>query len=84
MNENNLADKISELLNDPEGMSRIEEMAEKLLGEKGKPMPQNDGNDLHSGIKSMQNRVAGEILSESYILQHCSSPSPRFMSILRR
>ena len=49
MNENNLADKISELLNDPEGMSRIEEMAEKLLGGQKSGEERADNIDL-SGI----------------------------------
>lgn len=33
MENNNLADKLSEILNDPEGMARIQSMAQSLLGE---------------------------------------------------
>ena len=39
---------------------------------------------LGSGVKAVDYAVAGKILAESYVLQHCSSPSLRFMSSLRR
>ncbi len=33
MENSNLADKLSEILNDPEGMAKIQSMAQSLLGE---------------------------------------------------
>ncbi len=47
--ENNLADKISELLSDPEGMARIEAMAQSLLGEE-KERPQETAPEV-SGLE---------------------------------
>lgn len=35
MENNNLAEKLSEILNDPEGMARIESLAQSLLSDNG-------------------------------------------------
>ncbi len=40
MENSNLADKLSEILNDPEGMARIQSMAQSLLGDGGGESPE--------------------------------------------
>lgn len=57
--ENNLADKISELLSDPEGMARIEAMAQSLLGEEKEkgapPTPEPSGRELMGVLSALKN-----------------------------
>lgn len=49
MENNNLAEKLSEILNDPEGMARIESLAQSLLsGDGGQPEAAPDAID---GVK---------------------------------
>ena len=50
MENNNLADKISELLQDPEGMARITAMAETLLGAGAKKESKGESPVDLSGI----------------------------------
>lgn len=43
-----LSQKLAEILNDPESMNRVREMAEDILGDKPKPEPQDDISGLLS------------------------------------
>ena len=41
-----LNQKLSQILNDPESMNRVREMAEDILGENPKPKPKDDISDF--------------------------------------
>ncbi|MBQ8550287.1 MAG: hypothetical protein IKL44_05300 [Clostridia bacterium] len=56
--ENNLADKISELLSDPEGMARIEAMAQSILGDeqkKSEQEPDLSGINIAGMLSALKN-----------------------------
>ena len=48
-----LSQKLAEILNNPESLNRVREMAEDILGEKPKEEPQNDIPDLLSNVDLM-------------------------------
>lgn len=50
MENNNLAEKLSEILNDPEGMARIQSMAQSLLSQQTPEQPQPEEPAI-DGIK---------------------------------
>jgi hypothetical protein len=41
-----LSQKLAAILNDPESMNRVREMAEDILGEKNEPEPKNEISDF--------------------------------------
>lgn len=43
-----LSQKLAEILNDPDSMNRVREMAEDILGNKPEPEPTNDITDILS------------------------------------
>ena len=45
-----LSQKLAAILNDPESMNRVREMAEDILGEKPEPEPKNDIGELFNDI----------------------------------
>ncbi len=48
-----LSQKLAEILNDPESMNRVREMAEDILGNKPEPEPQEDLSNLLSNSDLM-------------------------------
>ena len=48
-----LSEKLSSLLNDPEGMERIKSMAQNLLGSKTEQSPSPEANDLDIDIGAL-------------------------------
>lgn len=48
-----ISEKLSELLNDPDGMNRIKSMAENLLGTKAEQPQKNSADDLDIDIGAL-------------------------------
>lgn len=48
-----LSQKLAEILNDPESMNRVREMAEDILGNKSEPEPQDDFSNILSNTDLM-------------------------------
>ncbi len=58
MDNENISEKISQLLNDPEGMARIQSMAQSLLGAEDPPQPQTKQSGLSGSEMDMIMRAA--------------------------
>lgn len=56
-----LSEKLAELLNDPDSMNRVRQMAESLLGEQAAPEPQQQSNDF-SGLLNGAGMLNGDEL----------------------
>ncbi|MBR6693926.1 MAG: hypothetical protein IKL62_03150 [Clostridia bacterium] len=81
MENNNLADKISELLSDPEGMSRLEAMAQSLLGEqkgeKEESAPDLSGIDMARVLSAFRSNETDDRSRLLLALRPHLSPSRR-------
>ncbi len=79
-----LSQKLAEILNDPESMNRVREMAEDILGNKPEPEPQEDllnllsNNDLMNVMSLVSKLNTGSDDSRTALLSalkpHLSEP----------